>query len=128
MEKEKLATASAAGMMGIISSIWLILAGVLFIGFGETFTKELAPLLSGGLDVLAGILSFIFAGIMIIGGILVYNFKYRIGAVLILVASIVGIIAGGGFYVATLWGSGAGVIALICPNLEEKIEASKSTQ
>ncbi|MHA1380492.1 MAG: hypothetical protein ACTSRG_19170 [Candidatus Helarchaeota archaeon] len=122
MQREKLATASASGILGIISGIWYIVAGMLFVGFGETFTKDLAPLLSsGGFAVLAGILSFSFAALEIIGGIFVYNFKYKLGGFLILIASIVGILAGGGFYVATLWGSGAGVIALICPNLEAKI-------
>ena len=62
----------------------------------------------------------------IIGGYLVYTFQYRIGGILILIASIVGIVAGGGFYVATLWGCGAGFIALICPNLEAKIQQGKS--
>ncbi|MFX1451308.1 MAG: hypothetical protein ACFFCM_10725 [Promethearchaeota archaeon] len=127
MEREKLATASAAGMLGIISAIWFILAGILFIGFGQTFTKDLAPLFSQpGQNIIAGILSLGFAVMDIIGGYWVYTFRYRIGGILILIASIVSVVAGGGFYVATLWGSGAGVIALICPNLEEKIEETKS--
>ncbi|MFX0137427.1 MAG: hypothetical protein ACFFDN_27555 [Candidatus Hodarchaeota archaeon] len=127
MERKKLATASAAGMLGIISAIWYILAGILFIGFGETFTKDLAPLFAqGNQNIIAGILSFIFAFLSIIGGYLVYTFRYRIGGILILIASLVGIVAGGGFYVATLWGCGAGFIALICPNLEAKIQEGKS--
>ncbi len=127
MEREKLATASAAGMLGIISALWYVIAGILFIGFGETFTKDLAPLFAqGNQSITAGILSFIFAVMCIIGGYLVYTFQYRIGGILILIASIVGIVAGGGFYVATLWGSGAGFIALICPNLEAKIQQGKS--
>lgn len=127
MKREKLATASAAGILGIVSGIWLIVAGALYVGFGETFTKDLAPLLAqGGLAILAGILSFLFAALEMIGGYFVYTFRYRSGGVLILVASIVGIIVGGGFYVATLWGTGAGVIALICPNLEAKIAQSRT--
>ncbi|MFX1451309.1 MAG: hypothetical protein ACFFCM_10730 [Promethearchaeota archaeon] len=124
MEREKLATASAAGMLGIISSILFIVSGILFIGFGQQFTRDLAPLFSN-LSIIAGILSILFAICMIIGGVLVYSYKYRIGGTLILFAAIVGTIAGGGFYVSTLWGCGAGMIALICPNLEQKILESK---
>ena len=126
MEREKLATASASGILAIISAIWYVVTGMLFLGFGDTFTKQLAPLMSsGGLGYLAGALSFIFAGIMIIGGIFVYEFKYRLGGVFILIGAFVGVIAGGGFYVATLWGAGSGFIAFICPNLEERILQSK---
>ena len=128
MEREQLATAGAAGILGIICGIWMILAGILFLGFGETFTKDLAPMLSqGGLSILAALLSFVFAGLEILGGVLVYTFKYRKGGLLILFASFVGIVAGGGFYVGTLWGAGAGVIAMICPNLESKINQTENT-
>ncbi|NVM04489.1 MAG: hypothetical protein HWN67_19355 [Candidatus Helarchaeota archaeon] len=124
MQREKLATASAAGMLGIICSIFLFLAGILFIGFGEKFAKDLAPLFSQG-SLIAGFLSIIFGILMVIGGVLIYSFKYRIGGCIILFAAIVGTTAGGGFYLATLWGTGAGFIALICPNLEERIRESK---
>ncbi|MHA1385735.1 MAG: hypothetical protein ACTSR3_18440 [Candidatus Helarchaeota archaeon] len=111
--------------MGIISGIWLLLAGILFLGFGELFTKDLAPLLSsGGLSLLAAFLSFLFAGMEMLGGFLVYNFKYRLGGVLIVIASTVSVIAGAGFYISLLWGLGAGLIAFICPNLEKKIQES----
>ncbi len=125
MEREKLATASASGMLAIISSIFLFLAGILFIGFGEKFAKDLAPLFSQ-VGLIAGMLSIIFAILMVIGGVFVYSFKYRIGGCIILFAAIVGTITGGGFYLATLWGTGAGFIALICPNLEERIHESKN--
>ena len=55
------------------------------------------------------------------GGILVYNFKYRQGGAIITIVAMVSVIIGGGFYISTLWGLAAGIIAMICPNLEEKI-------
>lgn len=125
MSNQKLATASAAGVMGILSGIFMALTGALFLGFGDTFTKKLAPLLGSNLAIFAGILNMIFAVIYFIGGYLVYSFRYRIGGILILVVSILGIFSGGGFYISTLWGLGAGMIALICPSLEAKILQSQ---
>ncbi len=125
MQKEKLVTANASGMLAILCSIFLILTGVLFAGFGSTFTKDLAPLFSGALGVLAGILCIIFAIFELIGAYLVYNFRYISGGIVILIASLTSTLVGGGLYISTLWGIGAGVIALICPSLEAKILESE---
>ncbi|MHA1300888.1 MAG: hypothetical protein ACTSO9_15830 [Candidatus Helarchaeota archaeon] len=127
MHRQRLATASSSGMLALCSSIFLIITGLLFIGFGEEFTKRLAPLFSvGSLSLIAGILCITFAIFEIIGGILVYTFKYTIGGIIILIISFVSIFVGGGFYITTLWGMGSGIIALICPSLEEKILENKT--
>ena len=128
MEPEKLATASAAGLLGIICGIWLVLAGILFLGFGVTYVAFLAPLMASNIVLvyLCAILNFVFAGIMMVGGILVYNFKYRQGGAIITIMAVISIIVGGGFYISTLWGLAAGIIAMICPNLEEKINERRA--
>ena len=118
----KLSTASASGMLAILCGIFLLLSGILFIGFGNEFTPRLAPLFSGNMAVFAGLICVIFAILEFIGGVMIYSFHYyKIGGIMILLISAISIIVGGGFYISTLWGLGAGIIALICPSLENKI-------
>jgi len=120
--RQRLATASSAGMLAIFSSVFLILTGLLFIGFGDRFTRDLAPLFAeNGAGVIAGIVCMVLAVFQIIAGILVYTFKYTLGGIIILFTSIISTFVGGGFYINTLWGIGAGLISLICPSLEKKI-------
>ena len=122
--KEKLATASAAAIIGIACSIWLFLEAILFLSFGEIFTSELAPILSH-ISVLAALLNFIFGALEIAGAILIYRSKYIIGGVIVILTSAGSVIAGGGFYISFLWGLGVGLIALICPKLEKRILESE---
>ncbi|MHA1300348.1 MAG: hypothetical protein ACTSO9_13095 [Candidatus Helarchaeota archaeon] len=117
---DRLATASAAGIIGIVCSIWLFIEAILFSVLGEIFTKKLAPLLSDFI-VLAALLNYVFGALELLGVILIYKFKYTRGGIIIILTSAVSIISGGGFYISCLWGIGVGMIALICPKLEEKI-------
>ncbi|MHA1230371.1 MAG: hypothetical protein ACTSRP_05955 [Candidatus Helarchaeota archaeon] len=133
-EIEKPATTGATATLAIVSSIWLILEGILFMVFdlalSQSWVQELtAPfnyLYVGTTGViLAVILSFICAIVMIIGGVLIFIRKYYIGGLVVIIISLFSIICGGGFWVSILWGTSAGLIAFICPKLEERIKNSQ---
>ena len=138
MSENRLATANAASILGVICGIWMILAGILYLVFNTAFTDKLVPLdailevlfqnpsLGSILFIFDAILNFIFAAFEILGGIFVYSRKYRSGGTIIVVISLLSIIVGGGFWVGTLWGVAAGSIAFLCPNLEAKIAAGGS--
>ena len=132
-ELKKPATTGATATLAIVSGIWLILEGVLFaifdLALGETWTQDLtAPfnfLYVGSSGViLAVFLTFLSAGVIILGGTLIFIRKYFIGGIVVIAISIFSIICGGGFWVTVLWGTSAGLIAFICPKLEQKIKDS----
>ncbi|MHA1378877.1 MAG: hypothetical protein ACTSRG_10890 [Candidatus Helarchaeota archaeon] len=124
--KDRLATASAAGIIGIVCSIWLFIEAILFLTLGDIFTLKLAPLLAD-LTILAALLNIVFGVLELLGVLLIFNFKYRNGGTIIILTSVGSIISGGGFYISFLWGIGVGLIALICPKLEDKILKDEST-
>lgn len=140
VSENRLATANAASILGVVCAIWMILAGVLYLAFNTAFTDKLVPLdaflefltgnpnLGSTLFILDAALNFIFAALDIVGGFLVYIRRYRSGGLIIIVISLISILVGGGFWVGTLWGVAAGAIAFLCPNLEAKIAAEGSSQ
>jgi hypothetical protein len=130
-EIPKPATAGAAGVLGIVSGFWCILEGILIIVFssGETnWAEELLfiPFFQAN-PLLSGIISFICAGICMYSGVLIIIRKYIPGGLLMMAISMVSIIVGGGFYITVLWGASGGLIALVCPSLEEKIKEQSSS-
>ncbi|MBD3228975.1 MAG: hypothetical protein GF329_12370 [Candidatus Lokiarchaeota archaeon] len=131
---KKPATTGATATLAIVSGIWLILEGILFIVFdlalAQTWTQDLtAPFnfLYVGINgvIVAVLLTFICAAIIMVGGTLIFMRKYYIGGLIVIGISIFSIICGGGFWVSVLWGTSAGLIAFICPKLEHKIKNSK---
>ena len=131
---KKPATTGATATLAIVSGIWLILEGILFILFdlalGQTWVQDLtAPfnfLYVGQSGViLAIILTFLSAIILMIGGTLIFIRRYYLGGTIVIIISILCIMCGGGFWVSVLWGTSAGLIAFICPRLEEKINNSQ---
>ena len=124
-EIPKPATVGAAGVLGIVSGFWCILEGILIIVFssGENnWAEELLfiPFFQQQ-PVLSGIISFVCAGVCMFSGVLIITRKYIMGGLLMMGISIASIIVGGGFYITVLWGASGGLIALVCPSLEEKI-------
>ncbi len=133
-EIKKPATAGATATLAIVSGFWLILEGILYMVFdlalGESWVQDLtAPFnfLYVGVSgvILAVVLSFLSAAIIIVGGVLIFMRKYFIGGIIVMVISIFSIICGGGFWVSILWGISAGLISFICPKIEKKINNSK---
>jgi hypothetical protein len=127
VEIPKPATAGAAGVLGIVSGFWCVLEGILIMVFssGETnWAQELLfiPFFQNN-PIPAGIISIAFAGICFFSGFLVLIRKYIMGGLIMIAASMVSIIVGGGFYITALWGASGGLISLVCPSLEEKIKA-----
>ncbi|MHA1268609.1 MAG: hypothetical protein ACTSPY_02375 [Candidatus Helarchaeota archaeon] len=130
---KKPATTGATATLAIVSGIWLILEGILFMVFdlalGQTWVQDLtAPFnfLYVGTSgvILAVLLSFASAIVIMIGGTLIFMRRYYLGGIIVIIISIFCIICGGGFWVSVLWGTSAGSIAFICPRLEKKIENS----
>ena len=124
-EIPKPATVGAAGVLGIVSGFWCILEGILIIVFssGENnWAEELLfiPFFQQQ-PVLSGIISFLCAGVCMFSGVLIITRKYIMGGLIMMGVSIASIIVGGGFYITVLWGASGGLIALVCPSLEEKI-------
>ena len=124
-EIPKPATVGAAGVLGIVSGFWCILEGILIIVFssGENnWAEELLfiPYFQQQ-PVLSGIISFVCAGVCMFSGVLILTRKYIMGGLIMMGVSIASIVVGGGFYITVLWGSSGGLIALVCPSLEEKI-------
>ena len=124
-EIPKPATVGAAGVLGIVSGFWCILEGILIIVFssGENnWAEELLfiPFFQQQ-PVLSGIISFVCAGVCMFSGVLIITRKYIMGGLIMMGVSIASIIVGGGFYITVLWGASGGLIALVCPSLEEKI-------
>lgn len=127
-EIPKPATAGAAGVLGIVSGFWCILEGILIMVFSsgeQNWAEKLLfiPYFQQN-PVLSGIISFVCAGICIYSGVLITIRKYIIGGMIMISISMVSIIVGGGFYITVLWGASGGLIALVCPSLEEKIKSS----
>ena len=130
-EIPKPATAGAAGVLGIVSGFWCILEGILIMVFSagaENWAEQLLfiPFFQNN-PLISGIISFVCAGICMYGGILVITRRYIMGGLTMMVISMVSIIVGGGFYITVLWGASGGLIALVCPSLEEKIKLQSNT-
>ncbi|HUY01187.1 MAG TPA: hypothetical protein VMV49_16625 [Candidatus Deferrimicrobium sp.] len=125
-EIPKPATAGAAGVLGIVSGFWCILEGLLIMIFSSGANNWAEKLLFIPFfqenPIIAGIISMICAGICIFSGALVIMRKYIEGGLIMICASMVSIVVGGGFYITVLWGASGGLIALVCPSLEEKIK------
>jgi hypothetical protein len=121
----KPATAGAAGVLGIVSGFWCILEGLLIMIFstGESWAEKLLfiPFFQDN-PIIAGVISMVCAGVCIFSGALVIMRKYIEGGLIMICASMVSIVVGGGFYITVLWGASGGLIALVCPSLEEKIK------
>ncbi|NVM28400.1 MAG: hypothetical protein HWN65_06125 [Candidatus Helarchaeota archaeon] len=123
-EIPKPATAGAAGVLGIVSGFWCILEGILIMVFQDWGQDLLFIPYFQANPTIAAIISFVCAGICMYSGALIIVRKYIMGGLIMISISMVSIIAGGGFYITVLWGASGGLIALVCPSLEEKIKGS----
>lgn len=126
-EIPKPATAGAAGVLGIVSGFWCILEGILIMVFQDWGQELLFIPYFQQNPLISGIISFVFAGICMYSGALIIMRKYIMGGLLMMGISMASIIVGGGFYITVLWGASGGLIALVCPSLEEKIKEQLSS-
>ncbi len=130
-EIPKPATAGAAGVLGIVSGFWCILEGILIMVFssgGNNWAEQLLfiPYFKSE-PFISGIISFVCAGICMYSGVLIIMRKYIMGGFIMMGISVASIIVGGGFYITVLWGASGGLIALVCPSLEEKIKEQSNS-
>ena len=131
-EIPKPATAGAAGVLGIVSGFWLVLEGLLIMIFSSDTLNWAEKLLFIPIfqenPVISGVISMVCAGVCMFGGALVIMRNYIKGGLVMIIISIVSVLVGGGFYITVLWGASGGLIALVCPSLEEKIKSSNAVQ
>ncbi|NVM54403.1 MAG: hypothetical protein HWN66_11930 [Candidatus Helarchaeota archaeon] len=125
-EIPKPATAGAAGVLGVVSGFWCILEGILIMVFDWGEQLLFIPYFQDNF-IIAGVISMVCAGICIYSGALIVMRKYIMGGMILMGISMVSILVGGGFYITVLWGSSGGLIALVCPSLEEKIKEQSNS-
>lgn len=118
MVAEEVKKATAGFIVSLIAGIFILINAIIIV-VGAAFIEDIigvVPELSLLTGMLAGVaaVAFIFAGLVIIGAILIYMpGKEKIGGILVLVFSILSIFFGGGLFIGMILGIIGGVLGLM---------------
>lgn len=105
---------TAAFVLSIISGILILINGAIVIVAGG-LAEEILPGM-GAIISAVGFVGLIFGILVLIGAVLMYSIdpgKVKIGAILVLIFSILSIFTGGGFFIGFILGLIGGILGLV---------------